>query len=113
MNISWASRKTITRKPSHFGSKIQSPSTGRLSTRLASIGRTVGLTARFISPRHQRSPACIRLVTSCDPLHLPRFELHFQPSSFMPIEVVIPIDGGADRHTLGEKLLGMNRAGAH
>ena len=41
------SRKIRTRKPSHFGSKIHSPSDGSSETRLASIGRTVGFTGRF------------------------------------------------------------------
>src|ERR1700735_4277376 len=46
MKISSPSRKTKARKPSHFGSKIQSPSVGNSSTRLASIGNSGGVTGR-------------------------------------------------------------------
>ena len=49
MKISSPSRNTIVRNPSHLGSKIQSPSAGISSTRLASMGRTGGLTRRFTS----------------------------------------------------------------
>jgi len=41
------SRKTITRKPSHFGSKIQPEPSGSASARLASIGRRGGEAASF------------------------------------------------------------------
>src|ERR1700722_9182146 len=46
MKISSPSRNTRARKPSHFGSKIQSPSAGNSSTRFASIGKIGGFTGR-------------------------------------------------------------------
>src|SRR5678816_2620221 len=48
MNSSSPSRNTSVRKPSHFGSKIQLSPGGSSLTRLASIGRTGGLTGRSI-----------------------------------------------------------------
>src|SRR5260370_23878652 len=50
MKISSPSRNTSARKPSHLGSKIQSPSAGNSSTRFASIGRIGGFCRR--SPPH-------------------------------------------------------------
>src|ERR1700691_2369364 len=47
MKISSPSRNTSARKPSHLGSKIQSPSSGNSSTRFASIGRIGGFSGRF------------------------------------------------------------------
>src|SRR5580704_16758553 len=44
MKISSPSRKTSTRKPSHLGSKIQPSPSGSSATRLASIGKSGGLT---------------------------------------------------------------------
>src|SRR5580704_14155605 len=44
MKISSPSRNTSARKPSHLGSKTQSPSDGNSSTRFASIGKIGGLT---------------------------------------------------------------------
>src|SRR5258705_7874515 len=44
IRISSPSRKTSARNPSHFGSKIQSPSAGNSLTRLASIGNSGGFT---------------------------------------------------------------------
>src|SRR5260370_2322088 len=46
MKISSPSRNTSARKPSHLGSKIQSPSAGNSSTRFASIGRSGGFSRR-------------------------------------------------------------------
>src|SRR5580700_4380466 len=46
MKISSPSRNTSARKPSHFGSKTQSPSAGNSSSRFASIGRIGGFTGR-------------------------------------------------------------------
>src|SRR4029077_1853730 len=49
MKTSSPSRKNSARKPSHLGSKIQPSPGGSSPTRFASIGRTGGLTARFMS----------------------------------------------------------------
>src|SRR6266550_6530794 len=49
MKISSPSRKMSVRNPSHLGSKIHPSPGGSSLTRLASIGRTGGLTARFMS----------------------------------------------------------------
>src|SRR5688500_1007516 len=49
MKISSSSRKMSVRKPSHLGSKIHPSPGGSSPTRFASIGRTGGLTARFMS----------------------------------------------------------------
>src|SRR6202035_3065922 len=46
MKLSSPSRNTSARKPSHLGSKIQSPSAGNSSTRFASIGRIGGFSRR-------------------------------------------------------------------
>src|SRR5580693_10347869 len=46
MKISSPSRNISARKPSHLGSKVQSPSAGNSSTRFASIGRIGGFTGR-------------------------------------------------------------------
>src|SRR4051794_19304990 len=48
MKTSSPSRKIRVRKPSHLGSKIHPSPGGSAPTRLASIGRTGGLTARFM-----------------------------------------------------------------
>src|SRR5580658_8891593 len=59
MKISSPSRNTSARKPSHFGSKTQSPSDGNSSTRLASIGKIGGLTGSCTPhgiPRRQMLP---------------------------------------------------------
>src|SRR5688572_29346009 len=50
MNTSFAPRKTMARKPSHFGSKRYSPEAGSLSVSLASIGSiggAIGKSAAF------------------------------------------------------------------
>src|ERR1700736_2986713 len=49
MKISSPSRNISARKPSHLGSKIQSPSAGNSSTRFASMGRIGGFTGRSTS----------------------------------------------------------------
>src|SRR5215470_10951052 len=57
MKISASSRNTRMRNPSHLGSKIQSSPVGILSTRLASIGSTGGLTGRFTPSCYNGTPA--------------------------------------------------------
>jgi hypothetical protein len=60
MKISSPSRNTSARKPSHLGSKIQSPSSGNSSTRFASIGRIGGFSGRSTPPWYN-------VASSCDP----------------------------------------------
>ncbi len=66
MKISSPSRKMRTRNPSHLGSKIQSPVLGTSSTRLASMGRMVGLTGRFTGgvQRHSTEEGCPRRINA-------------------------------------------------
>src|SRR3954469_23490068 len=52
MRISSPSRKISARKPSHLGSKIQPSPGGSAPTRLASIGSSGGLTARFMTAEY-------------------------------------------------------------
>src|SRR5687768_14037573 len=61
MYTSLPSRKIRARKPSHFGSKIQSPFVGSSLTRFASIGKTGGFTGScmpfILCPENPRSKA--------------------------------------------------------
>src|SRR5260370_1305720 len=60
IRISSPSRKTRARNPSHFGSKIHPSPCGRSLVRLASIGKTGGLTGRRTASTEALRRACTR-----------------------------------------------------
>src|SRR6266704_181078 len=64
MRISFPSRKTRARNPSHFGSKIHFPPNGNSEARLASIGRIGGFTGSCMGQSYTAglSPATARGV---------------------------------------------------
>src|SRR3982074_3247006 len=90
MNISSPSRKISVRKPSHLGSKIHPSPGGSSPTRLASIGSTGGLTARFMAsfmiplsrPAWDDSPYLLLHSTHADSDR--RVEAHYDVGHVVP-----------------------------
>src|ERR1700733_13059500 len=96
MRISSPSRKTKARKPSHLGSKIQVLPTGNSATRLASMGKTGGLTGSCMPHVISRRASCeaeegarVRGKETADPLRVRSGQALHYAKTGCPIQAVL------------------------